>query len=104
MKAHQRWFLAAAILLLVPLVFAAYSRANRDRDDDATQLISASSLLAGLSAGAAFPFIDTTPNTIARAHIAITDATSTCAAKAAPPSNVKVLVGQAGVALVSVMD
>ena len=33
MKAKRRWFLAAAILLLVPLVFAAYSRADRDREE-----------------------------------------------------------------------
>ena len=68
------------------------------------QLISESSLLTGLAPGAAFPFIDTTPNRILRAHIAITDATTNCAAGAAPPSNVAVLVGEAGVALVSVMD
>jgi hypothetical protein len=68
------------------------------------QLISASSLLTSLGAGAAFRFIDTTPNTILRAHIAITDATTNCTAGAAPPINVNVLVGQAGVALVSVMD
>jgi hypothetical protein len=67
------------------------------------QLISASSLLTSLGPGAAFPFIDTTPYRVLRAHIAITDATTNCGAGAAPPSNVKVLVGQAGVALVSVM-
>jgi hypothetical protein len=68
------------------------------------QLISATSLLTSLAPGAAFPFIDTTPNGIWRAHIGITDAATNCAAGAAAPSNVKVLVGQAGVALVSVMD
>ena len=47
---------------------------------------------------------DTGANTIARAHIAITDATSNCAAGAAPPSDVRVLVGQAGVDLIPVMD
>jgi len=78
--------------------------ANTATNGEETQLISASSLLAGLAAGAAFPFIDTTPNTIARAHIAITDATSNCAAGAAPPSDVRVLVGQAGVDLIPVMD
>ncbi len=69
----------------------------------AVQLISASSLLTSLGPGAAFPFIDTTPNGILRAHVAITDATANCAAGAAAPSNVKVLVGEAGVLLVSVM-
>jgi hypothetical protein len=67
------------------------------------QLIAESSLLAGLAPGAVFPFIDTTPHGIAQAHIAITDSTTNCSAGAAAPSNVKVLVGQAGVSLVSVM-
>src|SRR5437667_4208436 len=69
-----------------------------------SQFIAESSLLAGLAPGAVFPFIDTTPHKIAQAHIAITDSTSDCHAGAAGPDNIKVLVGQAGVALVSVMD
>src|SRR5438046_10731120 len=69
-----------------------------------SQFIAESSLLAGLAPGAAFPFIDTTPHKIAQAHIAITDSSSDCHPGAAPPDNIKVLVGQAGVALVSVMD
>ncbi len=68
-----------------------------------SQFIAVSSLLAGLAPGAVFPFIDTTPHGIAQAHIAITDSTTNCSAGAAAPSNVKVLVGQAGVSLVSVM-
>lgn len=71
-----------------------------------SQFIAESSLLAGLAPGAVFPFIDTTPHTIAQAHIAITDATTNCSPGAAPPSNVKVLVGNAGAVppvLVSVM-
>jgi hypothetical protein len=67
------------------------------------QVIAESALLAGLAPGAVFPFIDTTPHGIAQAHIAITDSTTNCSAGAAAPSNVKVLVGQAGVSLVSVM-
>ena len=60
-------------------------------------------MLSGVALGAAFQFIDTTPHKIAVAHIAITDATATCSAGAAAPSNVKVLVSQAGVSFVSVM-
>jgi hypothetical protein len=105
-------FAALAVVLLAVCIFeAGCSSGKADPPNPASaggdgevQLISGNSLLAGLAPGAAFPFIDTTPNTIARAHIAITDSTSSCAAGAAPPSNVKVLVGQAGVALVSVMD
>ncbi len=67
------------------------------------QLISESALLSGLAPGALFPFIDTTPNSIVSAHIAITDATTTCAAGAAPPANIQILAGQAGGQLVSVM-
>lgn len=79
------------------------SDSGSQNEEAEVQLISASSLLNGLSAGAAFPFIDTTPNHIIQAHIAVTDATTNCAAGAAAPSNVQVLVGQAGVSLISVM-
>jgi hypothetical protein len=67
------------------------------------QLISESALLAGLAPGALFPFIDSTPRRIALAHVAITDATSNCAPGAAAPSNVVVVAGVAGGALVNVM-
>ena len=66
---------------------------------DASIYISESSLLDGLGAGAVFPFIDTTPNKIQRAHIAVTDAAASCAGGDSPPTNVQVLVGEAGVAL-----
>ena len=73
-----------------------------------SQYVSNSALLIGLAPGAVFPFIDSTPNTIAEAHIAITDATATCAAASATPAgtapaNVQVLVGEAGVALAPVL-
>jgi hypothetical protein len=86
-----------------PSDHAMASKTSKATRGEEVQLISASSLLTSLGPGAAFPFIDTTPNGIRRAHIAITDATMNCAAGAAAPSNVKVLVGQAGVALVPVM-
>ncbi|GEM_PF-2502186 len=82
---------------------------DEDEDDDggaaggAGRLISESALLNGLEGGALFPFIDTTPNNITRAHIAITDSTETCAPDAGPPQNIQVLVGVAGVSLVNVM-
>ncbi|HXH06233.1 MAG TPA: hypothetical protein VNI83_06550 [Vicinamibacterales bacterium] len=68
------------------------------------QIVVQSALLDGLSAGAAFPFLDTTPRHIARAHVAITDDTANCQAGAAPPSSVQVLAGEAGVALQPVMS
>ena len=73
------------------------------RRNSTIQLISESALLSGLAPGALFPFIDSTPNSMVSAHIAITDATTTCAAGAAPPANIQILVGQAGVELVPVM-
>ena len=67
------------------------------------QLISHNALLAGLAPGALYPFIDVTPSRIGRAHIAITDATSSCAPGAAAPANVQILAGVAGGSLVNVM-
>jgi hypothetical protein len=66
------------------------------------KFIAESSILAGLAPGALFPFIDSTPHHIAKAHIAITDATSSCDGESAP-SNIQILVGVAGGALVNVM-
>ena len=65
-------------------------------------LIAESAILAGLGPGALFPFIDSTPHNIAKAHIAITDATSSCDGQSAP-SNIQLLVGVAGGTLVNVM-
>jgi hypothetical protein len=65
--------------------------------------ISQAQLLTGLAPGSVFPFVDTTPRLIQRAHIAVTDATTNCSPGAAAPSNVQVLVGEAGVNLVPVM-
>jgi hypothetical protein len=87
----------AAVMLLFP------ATAVPEREKPTTQLISESSLLAGLAPGALFPFIDTTPNHVKRAHIAITDATSNCAAGAAAPANIQVLAGVAGGTLSNVM-
>lgn len=93
--------LAFLVLLLVLPIQEAVTRS--DDDDDDGHLISESAILAGLPAGAVFPFIDTTPNRIRRAHIAVTDSTTNCAAGAAAPDKVQVLVGEAGVALVPVL-
>ncbi len=95
------FFLVAFVLSAVAIAYPA-KKASAHGDD--SQFIAESSLLAGLAPGAVFPFIDTTPYKIAQAHIAITDSTSDCHAGAAPPDNIKILVGQAGVALVPVMD
>lgn len=69
-----------------------------------TKLVAENAILAGLPAGALFPFIDVTPNSMPSVHIALTDATSNCAGGAAAPANLQVLVGEAGVALVPVMS
>lgn len=64
-----------------------FPRENNAQVPPTQQLISESALLTGLAPGALFPFIDTTPHRITSAHIAITDATSSCAPGAAAPSN-----------------
>jgi hypothetical protein len=102
MKARKYYLVVFVGLVTVGLAAALPARKASAYGDE-SQFIAASSLLAGLAPGAAFPFIDTTPHGIAQAHIAITDATTHCSAGAAAPSNIKILVGQAGVSLVSVM-
>lgn len=76
---------------------------NKAQIPPTQQLIAENALLAGLAPGALFPFIDSTPNSITRAHIAITDATASCTAGAAAPANMQILAGVAGGSLVNVM-
>ena len=99
MKTHMT---VLAGLLLTSVVLSP-TVSSEEQNARATQLISASSMLAGLAPGALFPFVDTTPDGIVRAHIAITDATAHCGPGAAPPANIVVLAGEAGGTLVSVM-
>ena len=101
---RQKYFILFLVAFVLTAVAIAYATKKASAHSDDSQFIAQSSLLAGLAPGAAFPFIDTTPHKIAQGHIAITDSTSDCHAVAAAPDNVKILVGQAGVALVSVMD
>jgi hypothetical protein len=98
---HNQVVVLATVLLLAGEM--ALSAQGGQFKPKKTQVISESALLSGLQAGALFPFIDVTPNSIVQAHIAVTDATSSCAAGAAPPSNIQILVGEAGVALVNVL-
>src|SRR5262249_36929481 len=79
------------------------SIASRAEIPPTRQLISEISLLIGLAPRALFPFIDSTPHSVGLAHIAITDATSSCTPGAAAPTNVQVLAGVAGGTLVNVM-
>ena len=93
---------ALALTSLVIALVLFFPTANRAEIPPSRQLISESSLLSGLAPGALFPFIDSTPNSISRAHIAITDATSSCSAGSAAPANIQVLAGVAGGELVNV--
>src|SRR3989441_2804470 len=103
MESHRKYLVGVGILLILALVLTQPTHHAAAQGEN-VQLIAASSLLAGLAPGAAFPFIDTTPHTITRAHVAVTDATPSCGgATPTAPSNVQVLVGQAGVTLVPVM-
>jgi hypothetical protein len=102
MKDRKHYAFLAVGLVLFALAMVVPTKKVSAQGDE-SQFVVASSMLSGLAPGAVFPFIDTTPQTISQAHIAITDATTNCSPGAAPPSNVKVLVGEAGVSLVSVM-
>jgi hypothetical protein len=103
MKARKYYaFLAVGVVLIALATVVPTKKASAHGDE--SHFVVASSMLSGLGTGTVFPFIDTTPQTISQAHVAITDATTNCSPGAAPPTNVKVLVGQAGVSLVPVMD
>jgi fucose permease len=103
MKARKYYaFLAVGVVLIALATVFPTKKASAHGDE--SHFVVASSMLSGLGTGTVFPFIDTTPQTISQAHVAITDATTNCSPGAAPPTNVKVLVGQAGVSLVPVMD
>src|SRR6267143_639562 len=102
MKVQKLHIIGVATLVILGLVVTVPIWRTAANHDD-SQFIASSSLLAGLAPGAAFPFIDTTPQAISSAHIAITDATTNCSPGAAAPSNVNVLAGQAGGSLVSVL-
>jgi hypothetical protein len=106
MQRHKLYLAVAAGAAVVALAIsatAAGGSAKRGNGGGNNELISESALLAGLASNSLFPFLDTTPNRIRRTHIAITDSTAACSAGAAPPNNIQVLVGEAGVALTNVM-
>jgi hypothetical protein len=107
MQRHKLYLAVAAAVAVVALAISATAAGGSAKRGNGggghNQLISESALLAGLASNSLFPFLDTTPNTIRRTHIAITDATAACTAGTAPPANIQVLVGQAGVALTNVM-
>jgi hypothetical protein len=101
---QRKPYLLVFALLVTGLALATGTAAADDSEGGSDRhFISESALLAGLASNALFPFLDTTPNRISSTHIAITDATASCLAGAAPPANIQVLVGQAGVALTNVM-
>jgi hypothetical protein len=107
MRRSKRYPILGAVLVAlglaaVSLVVALPVGANGDGRAGA-EILQESALLTGLVSSSVFPFIDSTPNRIRRAHVAITDSTAACAPGAAPPANMDVLVGEAGVALVPVM-
>jgi hypothetical protein len=103
-KRTLRVFLPLVLGLTVGALALAFpGSAHDDEGDSNGAIVEESALLTGLAANSVFPFIDSTPNRIKRAHVAITDSTATCAPGAAAPTNIEIPVGEAGVALVSVM-
>jgi hypothetical protein len=103
---RRHWFKAAVVIALVltaAVLLPAVFKQQAGAVPPSSELVSESANLGGLPPRALFPFIDVTPHSILSAHIAVTAATSRCAAGAAPPRKVRVLVGQAGVSLVQVL-
>src|ERR1700730_1092343 len=98
MRARKLYLIGVVALVTVGLG-ATIPSWKTAANEEGGEFVTSSSMLAGLAPGAAFPFIDTTPHAISSAHIAITAATTNCSPGAAAPSNVNVLVGQAGVSL-----
>lgn len=94
-----------AVTIAIVLPALAHDDDDHRTNWSRTKLVAENAILTGLPAGALFPFIDSTPNRIVSAHIALTDATSACSPDedAAPPANLQVLVGVAGGRLVPVM-
>jgi hypothetical protein len=99
MKHSQALAMSSLALIALAILFPGE---NKAQIPPTQQLVSESALLAGLAPGALFPFIDSTPNTIGQAHIALTDATSNCAPGGAAPANMQIFAGVAGGALVNV--
>jgi hypothetical protein len=108
MKKRTLYVAVLSTVALAVIVFTATAAGGSGKGaggrEGGGQLISESSMLSGLSAQALFPFIDTTPHRITKAHIAVTDSTASCGgASPTAPTNIEVLVGQAGGTLVNVM-
>jgi len=107
MTKTKYWLSLLAIsVVLVAGSLAVSPIAIADDDDDVEEgefLIAESTLLDGLGAGSLFPYIDTTPNEIVRAHVAITDVTEDCGGDTpTEPDSIVILAGEAGVELVEV--
>ena len=94
MKAYSYGLLTA--LAVVSIAIMVFPTTNASASGGDVKLIAANSLLSGLAANAVFPFLDSTPNRIVRAHIAVTDSTTNCSLGGSPPSNIQVLAGNAG--------
>src|SRR5687767_13143606 len=97
-RARQLSLAATAVLSLLS------AGAAQSAPPSSRPYLSESALLGGLAPGAVFPFLDSTPFHIRKAHVAITDETSECEAGAAAPDNIQVLAGVAGGTLVPVFD
>jgi hypothetical protein len=94
MKTEKYGVLMTVVILGIAAV--ASSAKNAEANNAELKLVAANSQLSGLPAGAVFPFLDSTPNRIVRAHIAVTDSTTNCSAGGSSPANIKVLAGNAG--------
>jgi hypothetical protein len=71
MRQYQSVLLVLAGFLIA--VFVALPGQRAAGVSPGTHFISQSAILTGLAPGAVFPFIDTTPNRIVQAHVAVTN-------------------------------
>ena len=99
----QRYIVSATLLGALALALAVGAAHDAQAIPANRALVIESAQLAGLPTKAVFPFVDTTPSRIERAHIAVTDGTASCEAGASAPRSLQVLVGQAGGTLTPVL-
>jgi hypothetical protein len=99
----QQLVIGIALLGALAVALAAGSLGDARAISADRAFVVESAQLAGLPAKAVFPFVDSTPNRIERAHIAVTDATRECKAGASAPASLQVLAGQAGGTLTPVL-
>jgi len=90
----------SAVVITAVTIASAEATGPDAKSNKGKWLVAETVPLEGLQNGKLRAILDTTPNEIVRAHIVLTDDTAACTGNDAnQPSNVLILVGQAGVSL-----